>query len=329
MPVGQRVYTGFEISAPENFEHTRRLSCIARHPVPIPSAILPGMADKPSIAIVGAGNLAAALAMSLRGKGFHIDAIITRERAASLVRARSLAAKIGSRVLSRVEGVQARLLWICVPDTATAQAAASLANRFDGHGKVALHSSGVLSSDVLQPLRAKGASVASVHPFMTFVRGSRPSFAGVPFAIEGDSQAVRIARSIVRRLGGEPYAISKQKKNAYHAWGTFASPLLTALLAVTEQVAVLAGVPPKQARRRMVPILLQTVRNYEEFGARGGFSGPIIRGDVATLRRHLDVLRRSPVPRQVYATLARAALEYLPAKNKASLKRLLDCAGRL
>jgi len=328
MPVGQRVYTDFESSQPENFEHTRRLSCITRQTVPVPSAILPGMADQPSIAIVGAGNLATALAISLRETGFHIDAVITSGRAASLVRARSLAAKIGSRVLSRVERAQAGLLWICVPDSAIAQAAVSLANQLEGRGRVVLHSSGVLSSDVLQPLRATGASVASVHPFMTFVRGSRPSLAGVPFAIEGDSQAVRIGRSIVRRLGGKPYAISKEEKNAYHAWGTFASPLLTALLAVTEQVAVLAGVPPKQARQRMLPILLQTVRNYAEFGARGGFSGPIIRGDVATVRRHLDVLRRSPVPRQVYATLARAALEYLPAKNKALLERLLDSAGR-
>ena len=292
----------------------------------VPSAILPGMADNASIAIVGAGNLGTALAISLRKAGFPIDAVITRPRAASLARATGSAGKIGSRVLSQVEGLQARVLWICVPDSAIAQAASALASRLNARGIVALHSSGVLSSDVLQPLRAQGASVAAVHPLMTFVRGSQPSLAGVPFAIEGDPSAVRRARSIVRRLGGKPYAIGKRQKNAYHAWGTFASPLLTALLAATEQVALLAGVPPKQARQRMLPILLQTVKNYGEFGAARGFSGPIVRGDVATVRRHLEVLRRSPVSRQVYAALARAALEYLPAKNKASLKGLLDSA---
>jgi len=295
---------------------------------PAPSAILPGMAEQPSIAIVGAGNLGSALAISLRDADFRIDAIITPARAASLARARGLASKIGSRVLAQVEGVQARILWICVPDSAIAQATASIASQFEGRGRVALHSSGVLSSDVLQPLRAKGASVAAVHPFMTFVRGSRPSLAGVPFAIEGDSRAVRLGRSIVHRLGGKPYAIAKKEKNAYHAWGTFASPLLTALLAATEQVAGLAGVSPREARQRVLPILLQTVRNYGEFGAPGGFSGPIERGDVATVQRHLEVLRRSPIPRQVYATLARSALEYLPAKNKTALKSLFDSANR-
>jgi predicted short-subunit dehydrogenase-like oxidoreductase (DUF2520 family) len=133
-----------------------------------------------------------------------------------------------------------------------------------------------------------------------------------------------LARRIVRDLGGESYVVSRAEKNAYHAWGTFASPLLTALLATAEEVAGLAGVSKKAARKRMLPILLQTVKNYGILGAAAGFSGPIVRGDVETVRRHLEVLRRAPVPRQVYMALARAALEYLPAKNKESLRRVLS-----
>ena len=165
-----------------------------------------------------------------------------------------------------------------------------------------------------------------MHPLMTFVRGSAPSIEGVPFAIEGDSKAVLAARRIVHNLGGEAYPIRKVDKNAYHAWGTFASPLLTALLATTEQVAGLAGVKGKAARRRMLPILLRTVENYGKLGAGKGFSGPIIRGDVETVRRHLQVLRGTSAPRQVYIALARAAIEYLPTKNRESIKRLLDSA---
>jgi hypothetical protein len=72
-------------------------------------------------------------------------------------------------------------------------------------------------------------------------------------------------------------------------------------------------------------MLLQTVRNYGNFGASRGFSGPIVRGDVETVRRHLDVLRTA-LPRHVYVALARAALEYLPAKNRRLLQELLDSA---
>ena len=75
------------------------------------------------------------------------------------------------------------------------------------------------------------------------------------FAIEGDQKAVRAARAIVLALRGQPFAIRKQQKEAYHAWGMFASPLLTALLAAGERVAGAAGVSRKSARQRMLPIL--------------------------------------------------------------------------
>jgi predicted short-subunit dehydrogenase-like oxidoreductase (DUF2520 family) len=285
--------------------------------------MLPGMAGKPSIAIVGAGNLGTALALALREAGYRIESVIAR-RGKSLMRARRLARQVRSRAVLIAEDVKARVLWLCVPDSEIARVASSLAERFQGQGKIVFHSSGALGSETLEPFRRKGAAVASVHPLMTFVQGSRPSLAGVSFAIEGDPAAARGARGIVRDLRGESYAISRKEKNAYHAWGTFASPLLTALLATTEQVAGLGGVTKKAARQRMLPILLQTVRNYGTFGAAAGFSGPIVRGDVETVRRHLEVLRSAGVPRQVYRALARAALEYLPAKNKASLRRLLE-----
>src|SRR3974390_1109012 len=163
---------------------------------------------------------------------------------------------------------------------------------------------------------------------MTFVQGSRPSLAGVPFAIEGEAVAVRLARRIVNDLGGNAYPIQKKDKAAYHAWGTFASPLFTALLASTEQVAALAGVNRKAAKRRMIPILLQTLANYASFDAGDAFSGPIIRGDVETVKRHLQVLRKAPAASGVYVSLALAALEYLPAKNKAQLRRTLVSARK-
>ena len=125
-----------------------------------------------------------------------------------------------------------------------------------------------------------------------------------------------VARRVVEDVGGQAYSIRKKDKAAYHAWGTFASPLFTALLATTEQVAALAGVNRKAAKQRMIPILQQTLANYAAFGAAGAFSGPIVRGDVDTVKRHLRVLRGVPAAREVYSALARSALRYLPAKNK-------------
>ena len=219
--------------------------------------------------------------------------------------------------------LRAELVWFCVPDAEIARAACTLTEKIEWKGTVALHSSGALTSDELAVLRNRGASVASVHPLMTFVRGSRPSLVGVPFAIEGDTRAVRAARAIVRTLRGEPFSIRKENKEAYHAWGMFLSPLLTALLAATEHVAGAAGITPKAARKKMLPILHQTLANYARLGAAEGFSGPLARGDVATVQKHLNALRSIPAAREVYVALARSALRDLPAKHRAGLEKLL------
>lgn len=285
------------------------------------------MPAKPRIAIVGAGNLGTALARSFSSAGFTVAALVVRPHSKSISQARQLAEQVGSRAVSDIAQVDADLLWFCVPDSEIAEAARSFAKSAKVRGRFAFHSSGALSSDELVLLRRKGFAVASVHPLMTFVPGSRPALAGVPFAIEGDAAATRYARRIVDALGGRSCPIRKQDKAAYHAWGTFASPLLTALLATTEEVAAVAGVKRPDIRRRMIPILLQTLANYAQYGASGAFSGPIIRGDVATVKKHLGVLRSRPAARGVYTSLAQAALQYLPTKRAKALKSILDSAS--
>jgi predicted short-subunit dehydrogenase-like oxidoreductase (DUF2520 family) len=134
---------------------------------------------------------------------------------------------------------------------------------------------------------------------------------------------VQSARTIVLDLRGEPFGIRKENKEAYHAWGMFVSPLFTALLAVSERVAVAAGLRSKAARERMLPILKQTLANYAALGAPESFSGPIARGDLETVRKHLKSLHADPEAREVYLGLARAALRELPTKNRRALAKIL------
>jgi len=286
--------------------------------------MLPGMAGKPRIAIVGAGNLGTALAVSLMRAGYIIDAIVVRKGSKSRDDGKKLAKQVRAQLLFALEGSEADVVWFCVPDAEIARAARSVSAKFRGKGKIALHSSGAISSDELNSLREKGAVVASVHPLMTFVRGSRPPLTGVSFAIEGDAKAVRAAREIVNDLGGHAYTIRKKDKAAYHAWGAFTSPLFTALLATSEQVAGLAGMKRIEARVRSMPILLQTLANYASFGAPGAFSGPIVRGDVETVRRHLEALRSLAPAHDAYAALVGSALRYLPVKKRSAIKKVLD-----
>ncbi len=192
-----------------------------------------------------------------------------------------------------------------------------------GSGRTVFHSSGALTSDVLQPLRAKGARVASVHPGMTFVAKSVPSLKGVPFGIEGDAAALRLARKMIAELGGTAVTIRKENKVLYHAFDAFASPLLIGLMAALESVGQAAGIPEKKLRAMAGPLLRQTLGNYLEHGAAAAFSGPFVRGDVAVVCRHLEALRKTPQARAAYVALAKVAVTRLPVKHRRAMETLL------
>jgi predicted short-subunit dehydrogenase-like oxidoreductase (DUF2520 family) len=279
---------------------------------------------KPRIAIVGPGRLGGALARALSQAGYQVIEIVSRDTAPSRRRARALAKLTRSHASTiRNARLDADVVWFCVSDREIARAARNLAPATKWKGKAAFHCSGALAGDELRVLRQRGAVVASVHPLMTFVRASIPSFRGVPFGVEGGAAALRIARGIVHDLGGTLFPVRKERKAAYHAWGTFLSPLLVATLVSAEQVARAAGFSAREARKNMLPIVRQTLANYAKLGPAEAFSGPLVRGDVDVVRRHLRTLRKIPEAREVYMALAAAALQHLPVRSRKELKKLL------
>ncbi len=277
----------------------------------------------PTVSLVGSGNLARALGPALRSAGYRNKAVAFRDAVASKKRAASLARRLGAGAVALESEPAADIIWLCHTDDALPETARRLARQPGWRGKIVFHSSGALTSDVLAPLRRAGAHTASLHPMMTFVPGTQPRLKGVPFAVEGDRQAVAAARRIVARLGGEVFTIKKGAKVLYHALGSFSSPLLVATLVTAERVGCGAGLSRQQTRKIIGPILAQTLKNYVERGAAAAFSGPIKRGDLSTVRRHLRELGRVPEAREVYRALVRSAVRDLPAKKVRELIRLL------
>ena len=284
----------------------------------------PPASRRTSISIVGPGNLGAALALTLSAAGYPIASIAIRPRSAGLRRARTLAKRVGAPLIELgKQPITGDIVWIAVPDDAIAGVARTLAQSPDWKGRIAFHSSGALTSDDLRTLRDKGARVASVHPMMTFVRGEAPNLSGVAFALEGDAAAVRAARAIVNRLGGKQFVIKEENKVLYHVFGSFASPLVIALMAAMEEVAQASGIRKRDVKPVMQPLLQQTLRNYLKRDAAAAFSGPLARGDVATVRRHLDALQELSEFKAVYVALARAATRTLPVRNREEIDRQL------
>ncbi|HMF90840.1 MAG TPA: DUF2520 domain-containing protein [Candidatus Angelobacter sp.] len=277
-----------------------------------------------TVSLIGAGNLAHALGPALRSAGYRIESVAFRNTAFSQKRATALAQRLMSKAV-RLEqaGPAADIVWLCHTDDALVETARQLARKPGWRGKIVFHSSGALTSDVLAPLQRAGAYTASLHPMMTFVPGISPRLKGVPFAVEGDRQAVAAARRIAYAVGAEIFPIRKDSKILYHALGSFSSPLVVATLVTAERVGRAAGLSRAQTRKVMGPILQQTFRNYLAHGGAAAFSGPIKRGDLETVRRHLRALKNVPAAQEVYRALVRSALRDLPSARKAELLRLL------
>lgn len=283
-----------------------------------------GRTHKATVTLIGAGNLAQALGPALKAAGYRIDMVAARETASSRRRAAMLAKNMGAKAIPLAQaGPDSDIVWICHTDDALADTAKLLARKAGWKGKIVFHSSGALTSDVLAPLKRRGAHTASLHPMMTFVPGVTPGMQEVPFAAEGDGRAVAVARRIVRDLGAEIFLIRKAAKPLYHALGSFSSPLIVATLVTAERVGRAAGLSASQTRRVMGPILRQTLKNYQERGAAAAFSGPIKRGDVHTVLRHLKELKRVPGAGEVYRALVKSALMDLPSAKRKELTRLL------
>ncbi len=279
------------------------------------------MSTQPSVTIVGPGNLGGALAVALREAGYGLLEMVYR---GDRKRAAAIARRCGAVAISFAEAkFQADVLWLCVADAEIASVASAASGR-EWKDKSVFHSSGALASDELKPLKRKGAAVASVHPMMSFVRNASVSFAGVTFALEGDVAAKKIAARIVCDLGAFSFELKKAHKPLYHALGAFSSPLLIAHLAAAEKIGKKLGLKPEQTRHLIEPILQKTLRNYLEHGAAAALSGPLVRGDVETVRKNLRALQRVPGAPEIFRALVKMAANELPVKRKAEIVRLLS-----
>ena len=159
-------------------------------------------------------------------------------------------------------------------------------------GKVVLHTSGALSSAVLAPLAERGFHTGSIHPLISVSdpRAGADALNGAFYCVEGDSVAVRFAKTIVRDLNGHAFTIKPESKALYHAAAVMASPHLVALFDLALQLLVSCGLKSKEAQQVLAPLLQSTVNNLKQTSPEKALTGTFARGDVATVKRHLKAL---------------------------------------
>jgi predicted short-subunit dehydrogenase-like oxidoreductase (DUF2520 family) len=277
-----------------------------------------------TIAIVGAGRLGRVLARSLHRVDWKIAAVVSRSKASARSAVRSIGAGYAlAGVSSRV--LHANVILIATPDDAIREVAAKLARigAEEWRGKVVLHTSGALDDSVLAPLSRRGAATGAIHPLQTFSGRISPPLEGVVFAVHGNPRAQRVARRIARAVGGTPVTLRGDLKAVYHAAGTFASPSLLAIIECSMRLLMDVGFSRRRAKIALLPLIRQTLANFERFGAKESWTGPVARGDFSTIARHTAALAAYPAEvQQAYAALARLSARLLAAHPEETLRHL-------
>ncbi len=200
-------------------------------------------------------------------------------------------------------------------------------------GSALAHFSGALSSKIL---KAKGYYAFSIHPLKSFAfpKGRCSDFQGIPFVFEGDQQTIKIAKQLIKKLGGEWVEIQGKDKILYHTAACAASNFLVTLVSMASDLIQKTGILEKNRRFKathlfLIPLLKSAIENIEKIGIPGALTGPIERGDFSTVKKQIEALKkRAPNLLEVYKilslkTLSLAVQKGLSQKEANLLKKLL------
>lgn len=269
---------------------------------------------KPTVSIIGAGRLGTALALALASQGYSIEALVARR----LRHAQKAWRALGRHGLALSERQLAdlppsQILLITTPDDVIESVARRLAGsqKVMPAGRTVLHTSGALSSAVLRSLIAVGFHTGSLHPLVSVsAPTSATNFRGAFFCFEGDPAAVRVARRIVRQLGGRGFAVAPRNKALYHAAAVMASGHMTALFDIAIEMLGRCGLSGPRARKILLPLVESAARNLSAMEPARALTGTFARGDVDTVRRHLTAIEEESLPDALaaYVLLGRRSL---------------------
>jgi predicted short-subunit dehydrogenase-like oxidoreductase (DUF2520 family) len=276
---------------------------------------------KPTIAIVGCGTVGSAIGTLLRDAGYRISGVAT----SNLETARRAAGETGAGIFSDspsevTKGAQ--VVFITTPDDLIESTCVKISedNGFE-KDTVVVHCSGALSSEILSSAKRCGALVATLHPLQSFasVDQAVSLVPGSFCTIEGDRNALSVVRQIVRDIGGIILEITAEKKTLYHAAAVAASNYLVTLIYLALELNQAAGLPTNTSLDALLPLIEGTLSNIRKKGIPAALTGPIARGDVATVSAHVKAIEKdAPGLLPLYRCLGRYTVDLAVAKRTIS-----------
>jgi predicted short-subunit dehydrogenase-like oxidoreductase (DUF2520 family) len=273
----------------------------------------------PAVFIMGAGVVGTALAARLVRAGVPVAGLHGR-RVEPSDAASAIAGVLSSRgnipdILSEVDAII-----IAVRDERIREVVDRLVreNRLRKH-QVLLHTSGAnASGDILSAARPHVRALGTLHPLISFAdpRLAVEGLKTAAFGLEGDAAARHLAGRLVALLGARAVVVDAKDLPLYHAGAVLVSNYVVALADLAQGLLVNAGVPREQALPALIPLMTSVVQSLAQVGLPQALTGPVERGDVSSVERHLEALRtRAPHVTELYNLLGREVLRIALTKS--------------
>lgn len=269
------------------------------------------------VGIIGAGVVGTAVGAILADRGYEVTGVydILPESTDSLT------ARTGARVCFDPQSVSrsADVLFITTSDGAIEGVAREISEHQGFFsGQIVAHMSGALTSDVLRSAKDMGAVCVSMHPMQSFASVDRAiqNLSGSIFSIEGDLAAYDIISKVVHDLGGDYFFIDGKSKPLYHAGACVVSNYLVTLIEFGLQFLEASGLPRAKALKAFMPLIEGTISNVERIGIPKALTGPISRGDLSTVLKHLESMEEiAPQLTWLYSQLGYYTAEVARSKG--------------
>jgi len=219
------------------------------------------------------------------------------------------------------------VVFLTVPDRAIAGVAAKLAAaEVESRARLVLHCSGALERAVLAPVEEKGWATGVFHPLQALAGSvSAPRLRGCYVGVEAAPERLGRLFELADAIGAHAVEVRLEARLPYHIAAVVASNYTVVLLDVAASLLSDAGFPKPEASRMLLPLVEGALANLKESTAREAMTGPIARGDAATVVRHLDYLRgRRPDVYELYRTLGMKALGVVGAEDSAEMREALS-----
>lgn len=272
---------------------------------------------KPRISIIGLGQVGNALLKALKKNGYEVISVFNRSEIADSQIEQYPDTDFFTGLPSQ-NTLIGEIIIVAVSDDAIYKVSNDLAGRFKSlKGKFVAHCSGTHSSEALEVIQSIGAKTASFHP-MKAITKSTDSFEGTWFDIEGDDHFLKMLEKIAIDLNAKTFRVEPKAKPYLHASAVVASNYLVVLAGLISQISEQGNVDKQTLLKALTPLMENTLQNINELGVVNALTGPIARGDINTIQKHLESLKNVPEVCSLYKTLGIEAVKIAEQKNGAS-----------